>query len=89
MEKFVRLRIERLKLSAREEELLRIMAEIESIERRDIFKMISRKSKMAKSTIHETVKKLVEKKALIEIENGLYGIDKRVLLNYKYYNIIQ
>ncbi len=89
MEKFIRLRIERLKLSVREEELLRIMAEIESIERRDIFKMISRKSKMAKSTIHETVEKLVEKKALIETENGLYKIDKRVLLNYKYYNTIQ
>ena len=36
-----------------------------------------------------TVKKLVDKKALIEIKNGLYGIDKRVLLNYKYYNTIR
>jgi energy-coupling factor transporter ATP-binding protein EcfA2 len=85
MEKFLRLRIERLKLSVREDELLRIiLAKKGIIDRKELYRMVTTKSKMAKSTLHKTVNKLLEKKALIEIEKGLYKVDRRILLGYRY-----
>ena len=85
MEKFIETCIDSLKLSSREKEVSKIISNESVLSRAEILRLVLKKSKIPKSTLRETIEKLIEKKALLEVPKDLYQVGRKIKLHYKYF----
>jgi|AntAceMinimDraft_9_1070365.scaffolds.fasta_scaffold32477_1 ABC-type lipoprotein export system ATPase subunit len=85
MEKFIEKWIYYLKLSSRENQILKIIYDESVLSKAEIIILVLEKSKIPKSTLRETIERLIEKKALVETSKDLYKVHRKIKLNYKYF----
>jgi len=85
MEKFIETCIDSLKLSSREKEVLKIISNESGLSRAELLRLVLKKSNIPKSTLRETIEKLIEKKALLEVPKDLYQVGRKIKLHYKYF----
>lgn len=85
MEKFIETWIGSLKLSSREKEVSKIISNETVLSRAEILRLVLKKSNIPKSTLRETIEKLIEKKALLEVPQDLYQVGRKIKLHYKYF----
>jgi len=82
MEKFIETWIGFLKLSSREKEVSKIISNESILSRAEILRLVLKKSNIPKSTLRETIEKLIEKKALLEMSQDLYQVGRKIKLHY-------
>lgn len=82
MEKFIETWIGSLKLSSREKEVSKIISDESALSRAEILRLVLKKSNIPKSTLRETIDKLIEKKALLEVTKDLYQVGRKIKLHY-------
>jgi ABC-type dipeptide/oligopeptide/nickel transport system ATPase subunit len=85
MRRFIEAWQDSLRLSSREEEMLRIVSNRATLSRQELLRLVLRRSKMPRSTLNKTLESLLDKGILLKKREEFYQVDRKVRVYYEYF----